>query len=61
MRAPFEFFRHEVKVQLVRVTAERTEESITDVTVGIEERKLIAKRRGGNTADTAILSLGGTQ
>jgi hypothetical protein len=62
MRTLFEFFRqYEMKDQLVQVTAERTEGSITDVTVRTAERKQVTKRREGNAADTEILSLGGTQ
>jgi uroporphyrinogen-III synthase len=62
IRTLFEFFRqHEVKDQFVHVTAERTVESITDVTVRTAERKQVTKRKEGNAADTEILFLGGMQ
>jgi hypothetical protein len=49
IRTLFEFSRkHEVKVQSAQVTADGTEESITDVTARTEGRKLEAKRRERN-------------
>jgi hypothetical protein len=56
IRTPLEFSRkHQVKVQLVQVTAERTEESITDVTARIEGRELEEKRRERNILLTQIV------
>lgn len=50
-----------MKDQLVQVTAEKTEESITYVTAGTAEGKQVTKRKEGNAADTEILPVGGTQ